>query len=347
RLRDFVSLDVARSARGLTLLGNMERYVNKRFDHPKLRKIMQYTLVFLGGSPKKTPALYSLISHVDFNLGVWYPEGGMTNVADQVAAVAEELGVEIETGVDVTDVDDSGDGLRVSADVDGGRESFDADVVVSDADYAHTELELLDESQRSYGERYWEKKTYAPSAFLLYLGVEGDVPELEHHTLVLPTDWDHHFDAIFERHRWPSDPAYYVCAPSDTDPELAPEGCSSLFVLVPIAPGLDDSEEVRDDYRDLVLDDLAENADTDLRGRIEVEEMFCVEEFRERYNSYRGTALGLAHTLFQTSFLRPSHRSDEVDGLYYTGSFTTPGIGVPMCLISGEHAADKVKEDLG
>ncbi len=347
RLRDFFSLDVARSARGLTLLGNMEKYVNKRFESSKLRKIMQYTLVFLGGSPKKTPALYSLISHVDFNLGVWYPKGGMTNVADQVAAMAEEMGVEMETGVDVQAVDDSGDRLELAAEVDGRQEVYEADVVVSDADYAYTELEILDESQRSYPESYWEKKTYAPSAFLLYLGVEGEVPEIEHHTLVLPTDWDHHFDAIFDDPRWPDDPAYYVCAPSDTDPDLAPEGDSALFVLVPIAPGLDDSEEVCDRYRDLVLDDLAEHADTDLRDRVEVEERFCVDEFRDRYNSYQGTALGLAHTLFQTSFLRPSHRSDEVEGLYYTGSFTTPGIGVPMCLISGEHTVDKVKDDLG
>ena len=348
RLRDFVDLDVVRNARGLTLLGNMERYVRKRFESPKLRKILQYTLVFLGGSPKNTPALYNLISHVDFNLGVWYPEGGMTNVADQVAAMAEELGATMETGVDVSSIDGSGgaagDGLAVTAH-DG--ESYDADVVVSDADYAHTELELLDEDQRTYDESYWDKKTYAPSAFLLYLGVEGAVPELAHHTLVLPTDWDHHFDAIFDEPRWPEDPAYYVCAASKNDPELAPEGDSALFVLVPIAPGLEDTEAIRDEERDRVLDDMAEHADTDIRDRIVEEERFCVDDFVDRYNSREGTALGLAHTLFQTSFLRPSHRSDAVDGLYYTGSFTTPGIGVPMCLISGEHTADKVKHDLG
>jgi phytoene desaturase len=348
RLRDFVDLDVVRNARGLTLLGNMERYVRKRFESPKLRKILQYTLVFLGGSPKNTPALYNLISHVDFNLGVWYPEGGMTNVADQVAAMAEDLGATMETGVDVTSIDGSGgaagDGLAVTAH-DGG--SYGADVVVSDADYAHTELELLDDGQRSYDESYWDKKTYAPSAFLLYLGVEGEVPELAHHTLVLPTDWDHHFDAIFDEPRWPEDPAYYVCAASQNDPELAPEGDSALFVLVPIAPGLEDTEAIRDEQRDRVLDDMAEHADTDIRDRIVEEERFCVDDFVDRYNSREGTALGLAHTLFQTSFLRPSHRSDAVDGLYYTGSFTTPGIGVPMCLISGEHTADKVKHDLG
>ncbi|MDY6817718.1 MAG: FAD-dependent oxidoreductase, partial [Halobacteriales archaeon] len=201
---------------------------------------------------------------------------------------------------------------------------------------------LLDPEFRQYDESYWESRTYAPSAYLLYLGVEGDVPNLEHHTLVLPTDWDEHFERIFETPAWPNDPAYYLCVPSKTDETVAPDGHSNLFVLVPIAPGLADGDGVRAAFRDLILEDIATYTGEDLTDRIVVEESFCVQDFAERYNSYQGSALGLAHTLRQTAPLRPSHVSSELDGLFFTGSYTTPGIGVPMCLISGEITADKV-----
>jgi phytoene desaturase len=388
-LRDFVDLDVMKAAPvGLTLLRTMDSYVEDYFDHPKLQQLMQYTLVFLGGSPVNTPALYNIMSHVDFNLGVYYPDGGIGAVVDALVEMGDELGVTYETGAPVEEIITRRDGFELvvgeatetglptrtaggsdeatavdgeppEAAADGGaaaaegsasgtsdderRERFD--YVVSDADYAHTEQELLPEHERGYDADYWDSKTYAPSAFLLYMGVEGDVDPLEHHTLVLPTDWDEHFETIFDDPAWPDDPAYYVCVPSETDETVAPEGHSNLFVLVPIAPDLEDGPETRERYRELVLDDLAENTGVDLRDRIVFEESFSVSEFADRYNSMQGTALGMAHTLRQTAFLRPPHRSKEVDGLYFTGSYTTPGIGVPMCLVSGQHTADCVIED--
>ncbi|WP_135829268.1 phytoene desaturase family protein [Halorussus halobius] len=342
RFRDYVDLDVVRHARGLTFLGSMQGHVEEYFDHPKLQQIMQYTLVFLGGSPSNTPALYNLMSHVDFNLGVHYPEGGMGGVVDGIADLGSELGVEYRTDSEVTAILGAAGDFRVEM-ADG--EFLRADLVVSDADYAHTEQELLPPQSRQYDADYWDSRTYAPSAFLLYLGVEGDVEPLEHHTLVLPTEWDDHFEQIFDAPAWPDDPAYYLCVPSKTDDTVAPEGHSNLFALVPIAPGLDDDEATRERYRDLVLDDITANAGVDLRDRIVVEERFCVSEFAERYNSREGTALGLAHTLRQTGPLRPGHRSSEVPGLYFTGGFTTPGIGVPMCLTGGQHAADAVLDD--
>ncbi|ELZ45424.1 phytoene desaturase [Halorubrum distributum JCM 9100] len=342
RLRDYVDKDVLRYSWGLSLLGKMQGHVEDYFDHPKLQQLMQYTLVFLGGSPTNTPALYNLMSHVDYNMGVYYPEGGIGAVVDGIVELAEELGVEFVTDAEVTGIEGRYGAFAV--DTENG-ERYLADRVVSDADYAHTEQELLPERKRQYTEEYWESRTYAPSAFLLYLGVEGDVPNLEHHTLVLPTDWDGHFAQIFDDPEWPDDPAYYLCVPSKTDDTVAPEGHSNLFALVPIAPGLADTPEIRNRYRDLVIDDIAENTDTDLRGRIVVEETFSVDDFADRYNSYAGSALGLAHTLTQTSLLRPPHTSDAVDGLYFTGSTTTPGIGVPMCLISGGLTAEAMADD--
>jgi len=334
---------------GLRLLGTMDDYVADYFDEPKLRQVMQYTLVFLGGAPSNTPALYNIMSHVDFNMGVYYPRpldggpGGIGVVVDALADLARELGVAVETGAEVETITRRRDGFLVETAA--GRD-VRPDYVVSDADYAHTEQELLPALERQYEESYWESRTYAPSAFLLYMGVEGDVEPLAHHTLVLPTDWDDHFDRIFEAPAWPEDPAYYACVPSATDDAVAPDGHSNLFVLVPIAPGLDDDPALRDRYRERMLDDLADNAGVDLRDRIVYEKSFCVSDFAQRYNAYRGTALGLAHTLRQTAVFRPPNRSTAVDGLYYTGGYTTPGIGVPMCLISGEHAAGSLREDV-
>jgi phytoene desaturase len=337
RLRDYVDPDVLRYARGLSLLGTMQDHVEEYFDHPKLQQIVQYSLVFLGGAPNNTPALYNLMSHVDFNLGVYYPEGGMGAVVDGVVAMAEELGVDFRTDHPVAEIRGRKGGFAVRT--ENSREFF-PDEVVSDADYAHTEQELLLPEDRQYDADYWDSRTYAPSAFLVYLGVEGDVEPLAHHTLVLPTDWDDHFDTIFGDPAWPEDPAYYLCVPSKTDDTVAPDGHSNLFALVPIAPGLDDTPERRERFRDLLLDDIAEHTGVDLRDRIVFEEIFSLSEFTDRYNSTQGTALGLAHTLKQTSLLRPSHASSEVDGLYFTGSYTTPGIGVPMCLISGQLTAE-------
>jgi phytoene desaturase len=375
RLRDWVDPDVMRAAPiGLQLVGSMQSHVEDYFESPKLQQIMQYTLVFLGGSPRNTPALYNMMSHVDFNLGVYYPvatedgvtpgealrpdaasdvaasgaladaaaEGGIGLVADAVVALARELGVSFELGTEVEEVTRRRDGFLV-ADADGGERHPDR--VVVNADYAHAERELLPDHERSYDDGYWDDRTYAPSAYLLYLGVEGDVDPLAHHTLVLPEDWEPHFDHIFEDPAWPDEPAYYLCVPSETDDSVAPEGHSNLFVLVPVAPGLEDDAETRERFRARILDDVAEHTGVDLRDRIVAEEEFCVAEFVDRYNATQGTALGLAHTLRQTALLRPKNRSKAVDGLYFTGSFTTPGIGVPMCLISGEHTARALVED--
>jgi phytoene desaturase len=342
RLRDYVDPDVLRNAWGLSLVGSMQGHVEKYFDHPKLQQIMQYTLVFLGGAPTNTPALYNLMSHVDFNLGVYYPQGGVGAVVDGIVEMAEELGVTFETDTPVTGIRGRRGGFVVRT---ARGEEYFSDLVVSDADYAHTEQDLLPPEKRQYDADYWDTRTYAPSAFLLYLGVEGDVDPLAHHTLVLPTNWSEHFETIFEDPAWPADPAYYLCVPSQTDDDVAPEGYSNLFVLVPVAAGLTDTEEIRERYREKILADIAENTGVDLRERIVFERSFSVEDFAERYNSTEGTALGLAHTLTQTALFRPPHASSAVDGLFFTGSYTTPGIGVPMCLISGQLTAERMADD--
>jgi phytoene desaturase len=339
--KDYFSLDVLRNARGISLIKKMQGHVEEYFESPKLQQVMQYTLVFLGGSPKNTPALYNLMSHVDFNMGVYYPDGGIYSVIEGIKKLAEEKGVEFSTKEEVEKINRvDGKNLVVTED-----RTIECDAVVSNADYAFTETELVPEEYTTYDEEYWDSRTYAPSAFLIYLGVDEEV-DLEHHSLVLPEEWDDHFDRIFENPAIPENPAYYICNPSATDDTVAPEGKSAMFILVPIAAELELSEEQRQDFRDAVIEDMENETGLEIEERIEYEKIFAGEEFKERYNSYNGTALGIAHTLRQTSVFRPKQRSKEMEGLYYVGQYTNPGIGMPMCLISGEHVAEKVTEDL-
>ena len=340
RFREYVDTDLLPLVPRYRLFGNMDDYVSRYVDHPKLRQLLEYTLVFLGGAPHNTPALYSVMSHVDLNQNVFYPEGGIAGVVDAIADVAREQGATIETGVEVEGV--RGDAGDFTLTTDTGE--YRADAVVSNANPAYVERELLNPSARTHDPDYWESRTYAPSAFMLYLGVEGDVDPLAHHSLVLPTDWDPHFEQIFDDPAWPENPAYYLSVASKTDDTVAPDGHHAVVVLVPIAPGLDDGPERRAEYRDVVLADLAERTGVDLRDRIVVEESACVSDFAARFGDPDGTALGLAHTLRQTGPLRPDRRGG-VDGLYYAGAYTRPGVGMPMCLISGEHAARAVVEE--
>ena len=340
RLRDLIDLDLVKSARALPKLRSMDEYVRQYFEHPKLRQLAEYKLVFLGGSPYNTPGIYTLMSHVDMNGGVYHPTGGIASVVDGMAELGQDLGVDLRTNHEVTSITPRSAGFDVAA----GGTRFEADRVVANAPPPYVEGELLPATYDTRGD-YWDSRTYAPSAYLLYFGVEGEIEDLKHHTLVLPTDWKPHFDAIFEEPAWPDDPAYYVHVPTKTDPTIAPEGHESVFVLVPLAPGLEDGAQTREQFRELVLDDLAEHTGVDFRDRIVLEEEATVSEFKGQFNAPRGTALALSHTLAQTGPLRPSHRAPDVDGLYYVGAYTNPGIGMPMCLLSGEHAAEAVIED--
>lgn len=341
KLRDYVDFGVLRHARRLSLTRSMQSHVERYFDHPKLQQVMQYSLVFLGGSPNNTPAIYKLMSYVDFEMGVYYPTNGMGAVVDAVAALGTELGVTYRTDEEVTGIQKTSGDFHIST----TNSSISVDLVLSNADYVHTEQDLLTNNSQQYDAAFWNSRTYAPSAFIMYLGIEGTIDDLAHHTLVLPTDWDAHFQAIFNKSIWPSDPSYYICHTSATDESVAPPGHSALFVLVPIAPGLEDSQEQCETFRDQILKDIATNTGVDLSDRIVLESQFSVSDFAGRYNATKGTALGLAHTLRQTGPFRPNIRSSTVAGLYYTGAYTRPGIGVPMCLISGEHAANRILTD--
>jgi phytoene desaturase len=343
-LSDFFTREAMTEGRKLSVFQNMDRYVKKFFHTREMQQLMQYTLVFLGSSPYNTPALYSIMSHVDFAMGVYYPQKGIYTIPEALQTIAKKYGVEFRTHTPVKRIVTEGN-MAVGVETAVG-EFIQADVVISNADIHHTETVLLEKKHQSFSQRYWRSRVLSPSAFIMYLGVDGKIPTLTHHNLIFSSDWQKNFGEIFDTPKWPTDPSLYVCAPSVTDPSVAPEGKENLFVLVPIAPRLTYTDADLDRYADAVLQTMeTEMKIPNLRKRIVYKKYFCVKDFSERYNSFGGSALGLAHTLTQTAIFRPDTKSKKVDNLFYVGAGTNPGIGMPVCLISAELAYKRMIGD--
>lgn len=339
---DFFNRRLMTEGRKLHVFEKLEKYTSRHFQNPRLRKILEYSMVFLGGSPQNTPALYSMLAHVDFNLGVWYPQGGLGRVVQGLQRLAEEQGAAFHFNQEVTS-------LRVSQGrvmaVCVGANEIPADLVVVNADYAHAETRLLPRPYQTYPERYWHSRTWAPSAFMMFLGFRRQVPKLLHHTLSFEHDWVEHFNRIFQDPGWPERPSYYFCCPSKTDPSVAPPGQENVVILIPVASGLDDPDSLRESYAERTLAYLETLSGESLRDHLQVQRIFSQRDFTAEFNAYRGTALGLSHTLTQTALFRPAHRSKKVANLYYTGQYTHPGIGVPMALISATIVAQTIGRD--
>lgn len=340
---DFLSGRLILQGNRLHLFESLDSFVRRHFESDRARKIVQYSIGFLGGSPRNTPSFYHVMSHIDMTMGVWYPVGGMRAVAEAIAALARSHGAEIAPDEPVTGIETAGMTATGVVTTKGRR---DADVVLVNADYAHAELDLLDPAHRTYQETYWHSRVLAPSAFVVYLGLDRRVPGLAHHTLFLDRDWEAGFDRIFdpEKAAWPENPSYYVNVPSKTDPTAAPAGGEALSILVPLAPGLEDTPALRENLYVRILDDLEARLGEEIRDAVVVKKIFALDDFAGRYNAYRGTAFGLSHTLLQTALWRPAHRSRRVENLYYTGQYTHPGIGVPMTIISSTIVAREIAD---
>jgi len=356
--RDFTSPAVLASAPAVVplLARSLWSFVARRFHDPMLRKILGYPAVFLGTSPFDAPALYHLMSHMDLVDGVQYPRGGFRAFVTSLTALARENGVEMLTGSDVTAIiSESGAARAVEYERNGETHRLDADLIVSAVDEHHTETVLLAPADRSYPSKKWDTQISGPSAVLVMLGVDGALPELLHHTLFFSDDWHDNFDAIFgPRRRVPPTPSIYVCKPSATDDDVAPAGAENLFVLIPLPPdttigrgGIGASgDETVNAVADAAIAQIAEWAGIpDLASRIVVRRTVGPADFESQFNSFRGSALGPAHTLSQSAFFRGVTRSRRVDGLFYTGATTVPGVGLPMCLISAELVLKHVRGD--
>ncbi len=334
----FFTKEIMKAGSTFPLFHNLDSFTNKFTQNKQIKQILEYSIVFLGGSPNNTPALYSIMSHIDFNMGVFYPNGGMGEIVNALVSLCRDLGVTIHTNSEVIRLNISNgtiDSVKTNKDL------LSCDAVISNADYPFTETTLIDKKWQSYPKSYWKKKTIAPSAFLLYLGIKGRVKNLSHHNLFFANNWEEHFNELFTNPTWPKKPSYYVCCPSKTDPTVAPKNHENLFLLVPVSPYLNDTESIREQYAKKILSHLELLIDEDITNRIVVKRIYSQRDFIGDYNAYQGTALGLSHTLFQTSFLRPSIKSKKVKNLLYVGQYTQPGIGVPMCLISAQLVRDE------
>ncbi|NNE70715.1 MAG: phytoene desaturase [Rhodothermales bacterium] len=321
----------------LSMFSSLARHVRKRFSDPRIRSILEFPVLFLGGRAESIPAMYSLMNYADTALGTWYPRGGMHEIVKAMVSVARDLGVRFRFGAPVEQVLEK-DGRACGVVVSG--ETLEADTIIAAADYHHVEQNLLAERWRRYSEAYWQKRVMSPSSMLFYLGLNRRVDALEHHNLFFDVPFEPHARVIYDHPAWPDNPLFYVCAPSRTDPTVAPEGCENLFVLVPLAVGLEHDDQERERQFDIVMDRMQQHLGDDLRPSIVVRRDYAHREFQSDYNSFRGNAYGLANTLSQTAFLKPKMKS-RLPGLFFAGQLTTPGPGVPPSLISGQMAASE------
>ncbi len=337
---EFLDPDVIKGAFQLDLLTSMEKHVDKLFKHPQLREILKFPVLFLGALPRDTPALYSLMNYADIVGGTWYPQGGMYSIVNAMYKLALELGVEFRFDEPVTQLTVTNKCIEKVVTF---RETYHPSVVVGAADYHHIETALLPAAFQSYSDSYWNSRSMAPGCLLYYVGLNKKISGLQHHSLFFDTDFTKHSGEIYDEPKWPSDPLFYVCASSVTDPDCAPEGYENLFFLVPVAAGLPgETEALKERYFEMIWRRFRERFSEDLDDAIIFRQSFGLTDFKTAYNSFKGNAYGLANTLKQTAIFKPSMRSKKVGNLFYTGQLTVPGPGVPPSLISGEVVAREV-----
>ncbi|MCA1918947.1 MAG: phytoene desaturase [Flavobacterium piscis] len=314
--------------------------IRKKFKNERLIQILEFPVLFLGAKPTKTPSFYNFMNYADFGLGTWHPKTGMFDVVSGIEKLALELGVTIETNAAIEKI--IVENKTATAIVINGK-TIQADIILSGADYHHTET-LLDIEHRAYSEKYWESRVFAPSSLLFFVGFDKKIENISHHALFFDVDFNQHAADIYDEPKWPDAPLFYANFPSKTDQTAAPEGMESGFFLIPLAPGIHDSEVLREEYFEKIITRFEELTKQEIKNNIIFKRSFCKNDFVTDYNAYKGNAYGMANTLLQTAFLRPKLKSKKVRNLYFTGQLTVPGPGVPPALISGKLVAELIQK---
>jgi phytoene desaturase len=339
---EFVDARIAKGVFKMHLFSSFSKYIRSYFKHPKILSLLEFPILFLGDTPERTPALYSLMNYADISLGTWYPQGGMFNIIEAFEKIAREQGVKFETSQEVTGFEYTGDKISRALTK---NQKWDTDFVVSGADYHHTDRKLIN-GHANYSEKYWDKRSMAPSSLLFYIGVNKRIDNLLHHNLFFDKPFKQHATEIYTDPQWPSSPLFYASCPSKTDSSVAPEGYENLFLLVPLAPDLKDSEEKRNEYLEILLERLEKHTGCSIKEHIVYKRSYCIDDFKKDYNAYKGNAYGLANTLKQTAILKPSLKNKNLSNLYYTGQLTVPGPGVPPSIISGQVVAGELIKNI-
>jgi phytoene desaturase len=339
-ITEYIDKDLLAGLFRLDVFTPMRNHVHAHFRDPKLRLLMEFPVIFLGAMADKIPALYSLMNYADIVGGTWYPQGGIYSVVKAMHSLALELGVRFHFGEEVTGLEIHPAAKNTISVVHTSKNRYKADAVIGAADYHHIETQLLPKQYQTYSSDYWNSRVMAPGCLLFYLGLNKKIPGIGHHTLFFDTDFEAHAKAIYENPSWPEDPLFYMCCPSVTDPTVAPPGSENLFLLVPLAAGLEENDpHMRERYLQKLVDRIEKYTGIKIRDSIILQRSFAHREFISEYHSFKGNAYGLANTLKQTAILKPSCKSKKLRNLYYAGQLTVPGPGVPPSLISGELAA--------
>jgi phytoene desaturase len=319
-------------------LKTISKQVSQTVKNKKLQQILEFPVLFLGAKPTSTPAFYNFMNYADFGLGTWHPKGGMYKVVEGMTALAKELGVNFMLNQEVTEFEYQN---KKIAGIKTKQDYFEADIVLSGADYHHTE-QLLPEKLRGYSNNYWENRTFAPSALLFYVGFNKKLKNISHHTLMFDTNFQKHAESIYDTPSWPEKPLFYASFSSVTDDSTAPKNHEAATFLIPIAPGIEDTEAIRNQYFEEIISRFEANTKQSVKDSIVYKTSYCINNFIDDYNSFKGNAYGLANTLFQTHFLRPKLKSKKVENLFFTGQLTVPGPGVPPAIISGKIASNLI-----
>ncbi|WP_158827119.1 phytoene desaturase family protein [Mucilaginibacter lacusdianchii] len=335
-ITEYFDFNLIKKSLGIQLLTSMSKHVRQFFKNPRLIKLLEFPVLFLGATPQNTPAMYSMMNYADLALGTWYPQGGMNEIVKAMVQVAESYGVTIKLNTEVTHIDVFN---HTANSIQTTKGTFDADFVIAGADYEHVDQHLVDEPSRNYTPAYWDKRTMSPSSLLFYIGANKKLNSIQHHNLFFDEDFELHAHEIYTEPQWPTKPLFYVSCTSKTDSSAAPDGCENLFFLMPLAPGLQDSPEMREKYFDIMLTRFEAITGETLRDNITVRRSYAMSDFKADYHSFKGNAYGLANTLTQTAFLKPAMRAKNINNMLYTGQLTVPGPGVPPALISGQVVA--------
>ncbi|MDA7803040.1 phytoene desaturase family protein [Crocinitomix sp.] len=341
KLNEVINFNVLKKALKMDVFKSVDKDVQKRFTSPKSIGLLNFPVLFLGEMPNRIPSLYTLMNYADMGLGTWYPEGGMGSLANAFQKIAEKAGVRFHFNSPVDKFTVEND--KVSA-IEVNGENIVVDQLLASADYNFVEQHLVPKKYRRYNSSYWENRRMAPSSLIFYLGVDKSIGSLLHHNLFFDEDIDTHGKEIYDHPKWPSKPLFYVCAPSKTDPHVAPAGNENIFILMPIAPGLEDTQEMREHYYNLIIDRIESKVNEPIRDHIIYKKSFAINDFKSEYNSFKGNAYGLANTLKQTANLKPKITS-KLENLFYCGQLTVPGPGVPPSLISGKVVANHIMQN--
>ena len=352
-LIEFLDMDLISGLFRLDVFNSIKTHVAKHFSNPKLKELMEFPVLFLGALPEDTPALYSLMNYADIKGGTWYPQKGMYQIVEAMYLLAVELGVKFKFEEEVIALNIENNFVKTvttSVKENGNtiNKNYHAEVVIAGADYHHVETALLPKAYRSYSEKYWETRVMAPGCLIYYVGLNKKIEGIQHHSLFFDTSFEVHGEEIYKTKQWPTNPLFYVSAISVTDPGSAPPGGENLFLLIPVAAGLEnDDDEVRDKYFDMIIERMEKHLGQSIKNSIIFKKSFAHSDFISEYHSFKGNAYGLANTLLQTAVLKPACRSKKVKNLFYTGQLTVPGPGVPPSLISGEVVAGEVIKAFG